>query len=186
LTALFAGDAFDALFTQFAHTAFRLEVRESYAGMPYEVQPLRQFLTEGEPVDLEWTRAYRTMVARHAAAGRRITRVRIVSEPWSDYTRFGVWLAAGNNEAGEDIRYLSRTHPVVEDLPDEDYWLFDSHRLYVLHFSEDDNLIGAEPVTDLTRVVAANAARDAAWHYAERRNQYAERHGFDDQRRPSA
>jgi Family of unknown function (DUF6879) len=186
LTALLAGDDFDALFTHFGYTAFRLEVRESYAGMPYEVAPLRQFLAGEDPVDLEWTTGYRALVARHAAAGRRITRVRIVSEPWSEYTRFGIWLAAGTNAAGEDIRYLPRTHPVVAELPHEDFWLFDSQRLYLLHFSADDNLIGAEPVTDPPRIVAANAARDAAWHYAERRDQYAERHGFDDQRRPSA
>lgn len=186
MTALLAGDNFEALFTQFAHTAFRLEVRESYAGMPYEVEPLRQFLDGADAVDLEWTKGYRTLVAEHTAAGRRIARVRIVSEPWSDYTRFGVWLAAGTNAAGEDIRYLSRTHPVVAALPTHDYWLFDSRQLYILHFTEDDNLIGAEPVTDAARIVAANAARDAAWHYAEQRDRYAERHGLDDKRRPSA
>lgn len=186
MTALLAGDEFEALFTQFAHTAFRLEVRESYAGMPYEAEPLRQFLDGVDPVDLEWTKGYRALVAEHAAAGRRITRVRIVSEPWSDYTRFGVWLAAGTNAAGEDIRYLPRTHPVVSELPREDFWLFDSCRPYVLHFTDDDNLTGAEPVTDPARIVAANAARDAAWHYAEQRDRYAERHGLDDQRRPSA
>lgn len=186
MAALLAGDDFDALFTRFAHTAFRLEVRESYAGMPYEVEPLRQYLLGENPVDLEWTRGYRALVAEHTAAGRRITRVRIVSEPWSDYTRFGVWLAAGTNAAGEDIRYLSRTHPVVAELPQEDYWLFDSYRLYVLHFTEDDDLIGAEAVSDPARIIAANASRDAAWHHAELRDRYAERHGFDDQRRSSA
>lgn len=186
MSQLLAGDDFEALFTQFAHTAFRLEVRESYAGMPYEVEPLRQFLA-GEPlVDLDWTKGYRNLVSEHAAAGRRITRVRVVSEPWSDYTRFGVWLAAGTIAAGEDIRYLARSHPAVTELPDDDYWLFDSSRLYVLHFTPDDNLIGAEPVTDLALIVAANAARDAAWHYAEQRDQYAERHGLDDKRRASA
>lgn len=186
MTALLAGDDFEALFSQFAHTAFRLEVRESYAGMPYEVEPLRQFLA-GEPsVDLDWTTGYRNLVSEHATAGRRITRVRIVSEPWSDYTRFGVWLAAGTIAAGEDIRYLPRSHHAITELPDYDYWLFDSSRLYVLHFTPEDNLIGAEPVTDATQIVTANAARDAAWHFAETRDKYAERHGLDDKRRASA
>jgi len=186
VTQLLTGDEFEALFTQFEHTAYRLEVRESYAGMPYEVEPLRQFLAGEDPVDLDWTKDYRALVSANAALGRRITRVRIVSEPWSDYTRFGVWLAAGTNAAGEDIRYLPRPHPAVASLPSFDYWLFDSSRLYVLHFTEDDNLIGAEPVTDAARIVAANAARDVAWHYAETRDRYAERHGLVNQRRPSA
>jgi hypothetical protein len=55
VAALLAGDDFEALFSAFAHTAFRLEVRESYAGTPYEVEPLRQFLAGDDPVDLEWT-----------------------------------------------------------------------------------------------------------------------------------
>jgi hypothetical protein len=186
LTALLAHGEFDHLFSQFAYSAFRLEVRESYAGMPYETEPLRQFLAGTDPVDLAWTTAFRRLVADHAAAGRRVRRVRTVSEPWSDYTRFGVWLAAGNIAAGEDIRYLPRSHPVVAQLPDDDFWLFDSCRLYILHFSEQDRLIGAEPVADPVRIVAANAARDAAWHHAERRDRYAERNGFDDQRRPGA
>lgn len=186
MTDLLAGDDFEALFTAFRHTAFRLEVRESYAGMPYEVEPLRQFLAGEDPVDLTWTVGYRALVSEHAAAGRRMTRVRVVSEPWSDYTRFGVWLAAGTNEAGEDIRYLPRQHPVTPRLPGFDYWLFDSSQLYVLHFTDDDNLIGAEHMTDPARIVAANAARDAAWHHAEQRDEYAERHGLDDKRRPSA
>jgi hypothetical protein len=183
---LLSGEDFEALFTTFSHTAFRLEVRESYAGMPYEVKPLRQFLTGEDPVDLEWTRGYRALVATNAAAGRRSERVRVVTEPWSDYTRFGVWLAAGTNAAGEDIRYLARTHPAVSSLPDQDFWLFDSSGLYVLHFTNDDNLIGAEHITDPMQVIAANAARDTAWHYAEPRDQYAKRHGLVDQRSPSA
>ncbi len=182
---LLSGDDFEGLFTSFEHTAWRLEVRESYAGMPYEVVPVRQFLA-GEPVDLEWTKGWRATVAAHVAAGRRIERVRVVSEPWSDYTRYGVWLAAGNNDAGEDIRYLPRPEAARLSLSDRDFWLFDSSRLYVLRFTDDDNLIGAQPITVPAAIVAANATRDAAWHHAIRRDDYAASHGHVDQRRPSA
>jgi hypothetical protein len=47
----------------------------------------------------------------------------------------------------------------VASLPDFDYWLFDSSRLYVLRFTDEDSLIGAEQVIDAARIVAANAAR---------------------------
>jgi len=47
-------------------------------------------------------------------------------------------VAQHNVAAGEDIRYLDRDR--AEDLPGHDYWLFDSSRLYRLHFDEDDDL----------------------------------------------
>jgi hypothetical protein len=66
--------------------------------------------------------------------------------------------------AGEDIRYLDREF--ASGLPDHDYWLFDSTRLYVLRFDENDDLVGAEPVEDPATVLRHCYWRDAAWHYA--------------------
>jgi hypothetical protein len=43
-----------------------------------------------------------------ASEGRWFARVRVVSLPLTDYSRFGVWCAQFTNEAGEDIRYLVR------------------------------------------------------------------------------
>ena len=40
--------------------------------------------------------------------GTRFARVRVVSLPLTDYSRFGVWCAQYTNGAGEDIRYLTR------------------------------------------------------------------------------
>ena len=61
--------------------------------------------------------------------GRRFARVRVVSLPLTDYSRFGVWCAQFTGGAGEDIRYLVRDQVHVLDLPDYDYWLFDSSKL---------------------------------------------------------
>ncbi len=53
-----------------------------------------------------------------------------------------------------------------------DYWLFDSRRLVVMHFGEDDRFLQAEIITDLAVIVEHNYRRDAAWHYAVRRDDF--------------
>jgi hypothetical protein len=99
-----------------------LEVRSRYAPS-YEGESLRRFLA-GEPDDLPWMQSWLTMVRRATAEGRRFARVRVVGLPLSDYNAFGLAISACNNEAGEDIRYLTREQ--ADGLPDHDYWLFDS------------------------------------------------------------
>jgi len=96
-------------------------------------------------------------------SGKRIERVRLISEPASDYSRYRLWLCRYNVDAGEDIRYLNREN--AAGLPDHDYWLFDSTRLYTVRFDEADDLVGFESVEDPATVLQHNYWRDVAWHY---------------------
>lgn len=168
---LLSGDDFDALFKIFAESAFRLETRESY----YEKGEMKAFLDRGPaaiPADFlaEWYELMRS----HVKAGRQIRRVRIVSEPHSDYTKFGIWLARRNIDAGEDIRYLPRKKAGSLNLPDIDYWLFDDSQMYIVRFSGDDSLLGAEKVTDAKSIAQARVWRDVAWRNAIPRDVYAQ------------
>ncbi|MGW0192054.1 DUF6879 family protein [Nonomuraea sp. NPDC003201] len=165
---LVSGDAFGDLFRSFEHTAFRLEPRERY-NSPGEHEPLRKFLA-GEPDDLAWNRPWLDLMAEHTAKGKFVHRVRVVSVPLSDYSRFGLWCAEYAIQAGEDIRYLNRAQ--AHGLPNFDYWLFDSKWAAQLKFDEDDVLLGAEIVTDPAIVVELAAARDDAWHRAITRDQF--------------
>jgi hypothetical protein len=162
--------AFGPLFSSFKHTAFRLEVRSRY-NPSYEGETLRKFLEEGEPDDLPWMQPWLRMVQEAAAEGRRFARVRVVDLPMSDWNRYSYVLAAHNIAAGEDIRYLWRGN--AAELPDYDYWLFDSSRLIVMRFDESDRFIGGELVKDSAEIVRANYWRDAAWHKATRRDDFA-------------
>jgi uncharacterized protein DUF6879 len=165
---LLSGEAFGELFSSFEHTAFRLEPRDRY-NSPGEQEPLRRFL-QGEPDDLAWNRPWLDLMAKHAAQGRIVSRVRMVSVPLSDYSRFGFWCAGFAAQAGEDIRYLDRAR--AGGLPDFDYWLFDSKRVARLHFDDDDQLLGAEIITDPALVVELSAARDDAWHRSVARDEF--------------
>ncbi len=168
---LLAGEEFFHLFRTFEHTAFRLEVRESY----YEKEQLAQFLA-GEPVDLSYMESWLALNVGLRVASRRMERVRVVSRPFSDYTRYGLWLCHYNTQAGEDIRYLDRAD--AAGLPDHDYWLLDSSRLYIVRFTDTDELLGAEPVDDPATIIQHGFWRDAAWHHAIPHREFVRTTGF--------
>lgn len=155
----------------FEHTAFRLEVRDRYDA-PYENESLRRFLA-GEQDDLPWMQSWLVMLRDLTAQGRRFMRVRVVSLPLTDYSRFGVWCAQFTNDAGEDIRYLTRDQAQAEGLPAHDYWLFDSRTLVQLHFDGEDRFLGGEVIEHPAVIVQHNYWRDAAWHKAVRRDDLA-------------
>jgi hypothetical protein len=166
------GDEFGGLFRDFQHTAFRLEVRDRYDAA-YENESVRRYLA-GEADDLPWLQEWLTMIHEATAEGRRFARVRVVSVPLTDYSRFGIWCAQFTNRAGEDIRYLARDHARAAGLPDHDYWLFDSRRLVRMHFDDADRFLGGEIIDDPAVIVTHNYWRDAAWHRAIRRDDFAE------------
>ncbi len=148
-----------------------MEARDRYDA-DYENESLRKFLA-GESDDLPWMQSWVDLLREATGQGRRFARVRVVSLPLTDYSRFGVWCAQFTNAAGEDIRYLDRSLAETAELPDCDYWLFDSRLLLRMHFDERDAFLGGEIIDDATEIVKANYWRDAAWHHAIRRDDFA-------------
>lgn len=147
-----------------------MEVRDRY-NAPREVESFKKFLA-GEPDDLAWAGTWFSMIREATAEGRRFSRVRVVSLPLTDYSRFGLWASSFTNAAGEDIRYLTRDQADDAGLPQHDYWLFDSRKLAMMHFGEDDRFLGTEIVEELTEIVKHSYWRDAAWHHAVRRDNF--------------
>lgn len=167
---MLVGEEFGQLFHTFEHTAFRLEVRDRY-NSPRETESFQKFLA-GEPDDLAWHQNWLAMLRESASQGRIFSRVRVISLPLSEYSRFGLWISQFANKAGDDIRYLTRDKAGVLNLPGHDYWLFDSRKLVRMHFGEDDRFLGGEVVQDSVSVVQHNCWRDAAQHYAVRRDEF--------------
>lgn len=118
-----------------------------------------------------WFQNWLSMIREATAAGRRFSRVRVVSTPLTDYSRFGIFCSEHTNQAGEDIRYMRRED--ASRLPDYDYWLFDSSKLVRMHFDDDENFLGGELIEDPTEIVQHNYWRDAAWRRAVRRDDFA-------------
>ncbi|WP_017623149.1 DUF6879 family protein [Nocardiopsis chromatogenes] len=157
------GPDLDRLFRDFRFTAWRLETRRAY-GVAEEDRPYREWLAGRDP-GIGWFVPWLGLVRAETAKGKRMERVRLVDDPPSDYLRWELWGTPYNLAAGEDIRYLPRGHPVVRELPAEDFWLFDSEAVARLCF-DGDRFTGAELLRGAEEVVRAARARDAAWHYA--------------------
>jgi len=167
---LLQGEAFDALFRGFDRHAFHLEVQDSYH-TPEESGPFELFLT-GRPDDFAWHRPWLDLVREATAAGRSITRVRVVSVPHVDYTRWGLVVAEHNIAAGEDIRWLPRHLVDPADLPADDFWLFDDDRVVFTIFEPSGRFAGGAATTDPRIAGYCREVRDRVWSIAIPHDQY--------------
>lgn len=154
----------DNLIASFAREALHLEMRDVYAAADHG--RFRKWLA-GEPFDseaeAEWWRPWREMMRRHRGAGRVLRRLRVVSEPVTDYIRFE-WLDANELvRAGEDVRWLPRQRASACFLPGNDLWCFDAETVVFTHLSGDGEVEGYELTTDPTLVSNCAAAFEAAW-----------------------
>lgn len=159
-----ADEEFGRLFTTFKHTAWRLETRGRYAS-DEQTDEWAQFAA-GRRIDWDYDDDWCRNVRAQTGEGKRFERVRLVDSPATPGQLYLRSNAARNCAVGEDIRNLSRTDAERLHLPGEDFWLFDSRLVARLLFDEDDNLTGAELITEPAAVNRYCQARDAAWHYA--------------------
>lgn len=146
-------------------SVLHLEVGDTYV-VPAESEPLRRFLA-GEPRDTEpdpgWN-AWADLVAALRGRGVTVARIRVVTEPLSDYQR---WLLAetGDNLAlGEDIRYVPRHR--VSEVPADDAWLIDSGRVAFNLRGQDGKPAGAAVTDDPGLCAHYNAAVERLWSIA--------------------
>ncbi|MFJ2438915.1 MULTISPECIES: DUF6879 family protein [unclassified Streptomyces] len=162
--------AFADYFTEFEHTAWRLETRRGYASDRAGAKYARFLARETLPDDSDRPRGANIRV--QTGLGKRVERVRIVDRPPTQGQLFLLAAAATNNAAGEDIRNLWRPRAEALGLPEEDFWLFDSRRALLLHFDDEDEYLGSELVEDPAHIVRYCRIRDAAWHHALRREDF--------------
>jgi hypothetical protein len=117
------------------------------------------------------------MIREATAEGRLFSRVRVVTLPLTDYSRFGLWASSFTSDAGEDIRYVTRDEAQKAELPNHDYWLFDSCKLVRMQFGDEDRFLGGEIIEDAAEIVKHNYWRDAARHCALRRDDFGTEQG---------
>jgi hypothetical protein len=168
---LLQGSAFDDIFRTFERSAFHLEVEDSYH-TPDELPPFEKFLN-GQPDDFAWHRPWLSLVRKATSSGRRIERVRVVSVPHVDYTRWGLTVARLNIEAGEDIRWLPRPHATGIALTADDYWLIDERRVVFTVFAPDGTFSGGAETVDPVIVDRCLHVRNQAWAAAIAHVDYA-------------
>lgn len=167
------------LFETYRYTARRLEPRDRY-NTGLSTQPLRHYLT-GDLTDYSFMDRWTGDVSRWASQGKRMSRVRVVTEPLTDDARFSLHVARINVAAGDEIRYLprQRAQELELGLPDEDYWIFDATKAAIIHFDDDDPPVGHELIEDLAEIVQRLYWFDAAWHHSVSREEFAAKHGVE-------
>src|SRR5215469_748809 len=115
---------FGRLLATFGRSAFRLETRAAYA-LGYERADFERFLAgrPAPPPDLDWWRPWLDQIRQQTGEGKTIARVRVLTEPPSDYQRWELWAARWHADAGEQIRYMPRNRAEALGLPlDHDWW----------------------------------------------------------------
>lgn len=152
-------------------TLFRLEVQPVY-DVGDEVEKAAR-LGRGDPLipsDDPDVQAWCATVRSWCARGVTITRVRVHDDPPNQYQRWVRWAGAWNAEAGESMRYMSRSEARSAGLtPAEgltDWWLIDSARLLVMPFDEAGH--PGQYYLDLSPSAVAEACawRDLAVHHS--------------------
>ncbi|MFE6771375.1 DUF6879 family protein [Streptomyces fimicarius] len=147
------------------HTAKHLEMRDSY--MLDDPNFIRwQQGHRDDPADrASWWRPWLDVVVAATERGVSMRRLRIVSEPLSDYTRYEYDVTFTNVAAGEDVRWLPRSAARDLLLPALDGWIMDDRLLILHHFSGDGQWTGpGMEVCDDARAAERYAlAYDTAW-----------------------
>ncbi|WP_432021297.1 DUF6879 family protein [Streptomyces sp. 1222.5] len=155
-------EEFGQLFHTFEHSAWHLETRGGYAS-DREDLGFNEFVKTGRaPMDLgsEWC----TNIRRQTDNGKYVGRVRVVDDPPTQGQLFLLDYAQTNAATGEDVRNTWRVDAVRARLGDEDFWVFDSRLVVILHFDDADVLGDLEIITEPAAVLRYCQIRDAAVH----------------------
>lgn len=170
-------EAVAAALRTFRYSVFRLETLQVYSD-PGEDAGIAAF-HRGDPepppncAEVQWS----AMLREHRDAGRVQQRVHIVAEPINDYLAYEIcWEYGPHVAAGEDIRIIPITDTWPEDVPQGDFTLFDSRRLFHLSYNPEGVLLAAQPITEPGAIAQACFARDAARHHAVSWSGYIARH----------
>ncbi|MFD0365849.1 DUF6879 family protein [Nocardia sp. GCM10030253] len=161
----------EQLFRECRHRAFHLETQDGYA-VEDEVEALAKFLETGEfEYDPEWAH-WDNLMREVTSSGRMVQRVRVVTEPHADYTRFLYATTQSNLDAGEDIRWLPRHAIDPGELTTDDWWIFDENLVAFTTFEPNGNLGGFAVTTDPRIVRYCLSVRDKTWSLAIPHQEY--------------
>lgn len=154
-------DDFQDLTVSIKRSFVHLETRDAY-GTETEIPQMAKWLA-GEPDDLAWIQDWCQVLRGHIAAGRTARRVKIVSEPLSEYQRWVYGVFTPIVEAGEDVRWLPRREVSAVAIPGNDYYVFDDERVVFLHYAGSGLSTGYTTTTDTAVVDMCRAAFEEVW-----------------------
>lgn len=93
-----------------------------------------------------------------------VRRLRIVSEPLTDYIRWEHSITSANVAAGELVRWLPRSACVDLLVVPVDFWVFDSTSVLFGHFSGNGDVVRHELRIEPDIAKLATECFEAAWN----------------------
>jgi len=158
------------LFRSAARSAVHLEMRDSYTPQDLDWRDWR----EGRRFNpAERWRGWFDLIKATTARGVRVRRLRIVSEPVTDYIRFEYDVTAAHNiAAGEQVRWLPRARAADLLVPGSDCWAFDDAVVVFNHFDGVGDWVGEERRDDAALAKRLTAAYENIWERAIPHDRY--------------
>ena len=117
-------------------------------------------------------RQWRVYIRELQQKGIPFQRVRMVSDPPTEYERWALDVTDWNISIGEDIRWIDQQAANDLGLPEYDFYVLDNDRVVVLKFDDEKALTGLEMIDDPAEVDQHRRWRDSAWHHAVQHHDY--------------
>lgn len=162
-------DEFDALFPTVKRSSWRWECQGDYTVDRESVRRWRD--GEQRPED-EKHRGWVRYIGGLREAGIPFERVRMLTEPLTDYLAWMLAITNWNIDAGEEIRWIKESQARELGAPDYDFYVFDDNRVVILNFDGDKVLTGAEVIDDEDVVAEHRAWREKVWPQAVKHREY--------------
>ena len=125
------------LFHSFRKEAFRLERLPQYM-VDEEVEALRLFHDTGT-IPQDFNKEWAELVKANVDSGKRMLRLRLLSDELTDYECFELTAYPKSIKAGEDIRTDSRSlYPESQD-----FWVFDMKWIGLMNYDSDGRFLSA-------------------------------------------
>ncbi len=161
-----AADLRELLFAA-TRRALHLELRDTY-------ERTERFLAwrAKKPFDrTQLAAGWRELLAPLVACGGDVRRLRVVSEPVSEYVRYEYEVTPENLAAGEKVRWLPRRRASDLRFPGNDFWLVDDRLLFNIS-GGDGEYLGVEENNDHEVIDFCMASFEAAWSRAVDHSDY--------------
>ncbi|MFF4409087.1 DUF6879 family protein [Streptomyces sp. NPDC001262] len=148
------------------HTsALHLEMRDFYGvqGEAADFAVWKESGTFDADPESEYWQPWSVLVRDAVARGVDMRRVRIFSDPPSDYIRFEHATTVVNVAAGEQVRWLPRREASGLRLPGNDFWLFDDRLVQFNVFAGDGRWVHTDFSEDPTVIELCASAFESVW-----------------------
>ena len=162
-------DELGALLAGVRRSSWRWECQGYYAVDAAEVDAWRA----GRDVEqTDDDRAWLAYIVRLRDTGVPFERVRMLTEPLTDYLRWMLDTTHINVAAGEDIRWIEQARARRLGMPDYDFYLLDDERVAFLRFDDAAELVGVDVDDDVDIVRTHQHWRERVWPLATRHDDY--------------